>query len=1084
MKRLAPLLLIVASFINTQAITDIRICHFNSDNPDDFSFVSLNPIVEGTQIHFTDMNWSSSRKQFTQGNEGTLLWEANTSVPAGTVIHISEGWESQHGSVEVVKSGFNLANKNDILWAYTVTNGTISVLTAVANGGIINDTTFAETGLSSVNIGVFNCDNGIYRGQRNLTELNWMQFYKTENWLFTSGTGSQYISVDTARFYPVATAPYIGASRHCLLEEYPQGWIGDTNSYTVKDALLTTVKTDKFSTIFYPLYNEDRVELHLNAWDFVMSTQNNYGIILTSNQCFSGNIGQASWVGYYMQIIGSRDSTFINLIYHSENTNKTTTRLCTIDLLKITKGIDFAFTYFANGKIGYRIHYGIDTALFIAADETEALYQDNPHFGIYSNLNPKTSSNISIAYIKTEATNNAYALHASSEFDNPQSWQPTRLLALRSDNLTIADIGTVVINDNMHVNSLKVKNSTVHLSNEGTKKDICLIVNSLLSVDASSQILLTNTKSSTKSCGITLNREATAEIFGTITFDGKGKIPKHRLSTKGRQGFVFKPNSKMIVIKQDGKPFFTASSAPAATFAPQSIFEQHEGESPFEKGNNPEAVVFQDKSIYQYFGGGLSWVNSNYSCLELLCEGNTNILIGGERFANIQHLKVLKGNYIFGLQTNKKPININVSDSLYIADGAKIVFAPVYQEATSIVNISGNYVYGNGLLEIGEYAELHINNSHIDWKLNTNIAGKIRFGDACIISLDSANMLISGEIINPSKNSYIATPENVYNQTAYIVRPVAGLSASVLFPVGTVSGGYMPVTISKNSGSDANFDVRGFSGIYENGLYGAESRNPERLHATWEITPDNPAIVDIEIAWEALSERSGFFRRNSHVIINHHRENNDNWIVLENSQFTETEDSYSLKTFAVSDFSTISAEGGYNPLAIYFEDFVVKFSGDRICSSWQQTVLVDSVLIQISADASSFITATTVKYPRIGRQKQSVSALHAPTNYVQLLMYSNGNIVETSAVKSVDIGKEEIGKLQIDINQNSLSITKNGSEQVKLVFYALNGHIIETIIIDSEASLVSVSLPDRCRNCIVHAESNSGRASIILPNRD
>ena len=69
------------------SLGDIAIIHYNSSDPDDFSFVFLRDVEAGTTINFTDNGWLASGG-FRAG-EGTVTYTAPTAITAGTVVTLS-----------------------------------------------------------------------------------------------------------------------------------------------------------------------------------------------------------------------------------------------------------------------------------------------------------------------------------------------------------------------------------------------------------------------------------------------------------------------------------------------------------------------------------------------------------------------------------------------------------------------------------------------------------------------------------------------------------------------------------------------------------------------------------------------------------------------------------------------------------------------------------------------------------------------------------------------------------------------------------------------------------------------------------
>ncbi len=72
---------------DTVAVGDISIIGFNSDNPDQFSFICNNYIEGKVRIYFTDCGWTGS-DFYT--NEGHFIWKSPTEgIPGGTIVTIT-----------------------------------------------------------------------------------------------------------------------------------------------------------------------------------------------------------------------------------------------------------------------------------------------------------------------------------------------------------------------------------------------------------------------------------------------------------------------------------------------------------------------------------------------------------------------------------------------------------------------------------------------------------------------------------------------------------------------------------------------------------------------------------------------------------------------------------------------------------------------------------------------------------------------------------------------------------------------------------------------------------------------------------
>ena len=114
---------------------DIAFTGFNADGNDNLAFVALAPIPAGTEIHFTDNEWTGTA--FNTGESG-FTWTASGSIAAGTIVtidNVSTTATSNLGTV-VFFDGANkgVSNSDEIIYAYQGTTAEPAVfLTAIAN---------------------------------------------------------------------------------------------------------------------------------------------------------------------------------------------------------------------------------------------------------------------------------------------------------------------------------------------------------------------------------------------------------------------------------------------------------------------------------------------------------------------------------------------------------------------------------------------------------------------------------------------------------------------------------------------------------------------------------------------------------------------------------------------------------------------------------------------------------------------------------------------------------------------------------------------------------------------------------------
>jgi len=127
---------------------DIAFVGFNTDNTGDFSFVLLVDVNIGDDISFTDNEWSGSTFST---DEGEITWTSNSSLPAGTVVSVSDlqGTPSvSDGSLSWLVV-VDLRNSDEALFAYIgeFSNPT-AFLSAISNDGDAGFTTLTGTGLT------------------------------------------------------------------------------------------------------------------------------------------------------------------------------------------------------------------------------------------------------------------------------------------------------------------------------------------------------------------------------------------------------------------------------------------------------------------------------------------------------------------------------------------------------------------------------------------------------------------------------------------------------------------------------------------------------------------------------------------------------------------------------------------------------------------------------------------------------------------------------------------------------------------------------------------------------------------------
>ena len=182
------------------------------DDPDGFSFVLLDDCPVGTQIRFTDNQWTGSGFESLTA-EGEVLWENNTlnTLPSGTVIHIENasdnapGISTSAGTAAEVDGGFILGITHDEIVAFTGTRSTPGTFLTIIGDTDSPGSTLSGTGLTNGSTAIHDTSvtEGYYSGPSHCTgitiEACAQQINNLSNWTFGSYnyTDDVYENIDT-----------------------------------------------------------------------------------------------------------------------------------------------------------------------------------------------------------------------------------------------------------------------------------------------------------------------------------------------------------------------------------------------------------------------------------------------------------------------------------------------------------------------------------------------------------------------------------------------------------------------------------------------------------------------------------------------------------------------------------------------------------------------------------------------------------------------------------------------------------------------------------------------------------------------
>ncbi len=157
--------------LNPTTLTDgdVAIIGYNSANPDQFAFVILAEIGNGTEIRFTDKGWQSSGS-FRTG-EGVLTWTADRTYPFGWIFVVDNASTPSVSAGNIAKSAgtFGLSESGDqiIVYQETAPRATTFLYAIQMNGSWDSnaddpETSAQPTGLTNFVEGNPEVNNAVY----------------------------------------------------------------------------------------------------------------------------------------------------------------------------------------------------------------------------------------------------------------------------------------------------------------------------------------------------------------------------------------------------------------------------------------------------------------------------------------------------------------------------------------------------------------------------------------------------------------------------------------------------------------------------------------------------------------------------------------------------------------------------------------------------------------------------------------------------------------------------------------------------------------------------------------------------------
>tara|TARA_B100000809_G_scaffold252302_1_gene286876 strand:+ start:191 stop:2320 length:2130 start_codon:yes stop_codon:yes gene_type:complete len=157
--------LIVSGYSQTTLNTgEIAIIAMNTDGNDEFSFVLLAPITNGTVIKFTESGWLSAGgfRGGGSGSEGTITWTSSSALVCGTEITITSNGSATSSGSTSISGSWALSASGDQILAYQGTSAAPTFIYAVNNDGAgVWQANATSTNNSAIPTGLTNGNNAV-----------------------------------------------------------------------------------------------------------------------------------------------------------------------------------------------------------------------------------------------------------------------------------------------------------------------------------------------------------------------------------------------------------------------------------------------------------------------------------------------------------------------------------------------------------------------------------------------------------------------------------------------------------------------------------------------------------------------------------------------------------------------------------------------------------------------------------------------------------------------------------------------------------------------------------------------------------
>jgi len=363
------------------------------------------------------------------------------------------------------------------------------------------------------------------------------------------------------------------------------------------------------------------------------------------------------------------------------------------------------------------------------------------------------------------------------------------------------------------------------------------------------------------------------------------------------------------------------------------------------------------------------------------------------------------------------------------------------------------------------------------------------------ITLGSNNLSIgsSGSISGGSSSSFI-----VSNSTGELRQDAigsSGRSGAVLFPVGSSTASYTPVTIT-NSGTDDEFRVRVTNAILTGGT-GGSPITANVVEKTWHIAEatGGGSSAAVTVQWNGVDEASPSFDRTDCFIAHF---GGVSWAALQSSGAAGGSDPYTRTATGITTFSPFGIGDSNSPLPVELVSFSARRTGDAVKLSWRTATETNSDRFEVERkiEGGSWQTIGLVAAQGISARPMEYSLMDENTPDVTALTYRLKQVDRDGSYSYSSEFTVQLGKFdRFTLAQNypnpfntstAISFTNPSEGFVSVKVYDVQGRLVRDLASRhySEGSHMVIfsagTLPQGIYTCIVSNGTDVRSGTMLL----